>query len=132
MPLTADTTTDINTTPNLQANTCNINTPSGDINNSGGFTNLSSLELIFLGYAKVLQRMPLRLQLQIKRKIADIMDEAELHLFEGNTLVTFLAEYTIAPQCVHWYYQYQILALEHHYSLKDVAYLGRRRNSAYI
>uniref|UniRef100_W8CE53 MADF domain-containing protein n=1 Tax=Ceratitis capitata TaxID=7213 RepID=W8CE53_CERCA len=85
MPITADTTTDISTTPNLQANTCNINTPSGDINNSGGFTNLSSLELIFLGYAKVLQRMPLRLQLQIKRKIADIMDEAELHLFEGNS-----------------------------------------------
>lgn len=51
---------------------------------SGGFSNLTSLELIFLGYAKVLQRMPLRLQLQTKRKIADIMDEAELKLFEGN------------------------------------------------
>lgn len=44
------------------------------------FTNLSSLELIFLGYAKQLQKMPLKLQLKIKRKIADIMDEAELEM----------------------------------------------------
>ncbi|KAM7347686.1 uncharacterized protein ACRADG_007200 [Cochliomyia hominivorax] len=44
------------------------------------FTNLSSLELIFLGYAKQLQKMPLSLQLKTKRKIADIMDEAELQL----------------------------------------------------
>ncbi|XP_039964544.1 uncharacterized protein LOC120777355 [Bactrocera tryoni] len=50
----------------------------------GGFSSLTSLELIFLGYAKVLQRMPLRLQLQTKRKIADIMDEAELKLFEDK------------------------------------------------
>ncbi|XP_018788954.1 PREDICTED: uncharacterized protein LOC108968987 [Bactrocera latifrons] len=57
---------------------------SEDTGSPGGFSSLTSLELIFLGYAKVLQRMPLRLQLQTKRKIADIMDEAELKLFEDK------------------------------------------------
>lgn len=47
-------------------------------NQSNSFTNLSSLELIFLGYAKQLQKMPIQLQLKTKRKIADIMDEVEL------------------------------------------------------
>ncbi|XP_036347416.1 uncharacterized protein LOC118756780 isoform X1 [Rhagoletis pomonella] len=51
---------------------------------SSSFTNLTSLELIFLGYAKVLQRMPLGLQLQTKRKIANVMDEAELKMYEEN------------------------------------------------
>lgn len=45
--------------------------------------NMSSLELIFLGYAKQLQKMPLALQLSTKRKIADIMDEAELHVLNN-------------------------------------------------
>ncbi|XP_037828121.1 uncharacterized protein LOC119616046 [Lucilia sericata] len=54
---------------------------SSETNNpSNSFTNLSSLELIFLGYAKQLQKMPLPLQLKTKRKIADIMDEAELQM----------------------------------------------------
>ncbi|XP_054732961.1 uncharacterized protein LOC129240913 [Anastrepha obliqua] len=65
--------------PSIAANISNDNTRM-----STSFTNLTSLELIFLGYAKVLQRMPLRLQLQTKRKIADIMDEAELKMFEDK------------------------------------------------
>ncbi|XP_011193723.2 uncharacterized protein LOC105219351 [Zeugodacus cucurbitae] len=77
---TENTTNTVTTTTNAQT----ANNSSGDASAPSGFTNLSSLELIFLGYAKVLQRMPLRLQLQTKRKIADIMDEAELELFEGN------------------------------------------------
>lgn len=77
---TENISTDITATTHAQA----VNNPSGDASAPGGFTNLTSLELIFLGYAKVLQQMPLRLQLQTKRKIADIMDEAELKLFEGN------------------------------------------------
>ncbi|KAI8125583.1 hypothetical protein FF38_05316 [Lucilia cuprina] len=63
--------------------TCNQLTSaiSSETNNpSNSFTNLSSLELIFLGYAKQLQKMPLQLQLKTKRKIADIMDEAELQM----------------------------------------------------
>lgn len=48
--------------------------------NTSSITNLTSLELIFLGYAKQLQRMPLTLQLKTKRKIADIMDEAEMEM----------------------------------------------------
>lgn len=47
---------------------------------NNAFSNLSSMELIFLGYAKQLQKMPLKLQLKTKRKIADIMDEAELEM----------------------------------------------------
>ncbi|XP_075155345.1 uncharacterized protein LOC142228730 [Haematobia irritans] len=50
--------------------------------NDSSFSNLSSLELIFLGYAKQLQKMPLRLQLKTKRKIADIMEDAELAMME--------------------------------------------------
>ncbi|XP_073830494.1 uncharacterized protein [Musca autumnalis] len=52
-------------------------------NESSSFSNLTSIELIFLGYAKQLQKMPLALQLKTKRKIADIMDEAELLMMEG-------------------------------------------------
>ena len=61
------------TTPQKAAN-------GGDSEN--GFSNLSSLELIFLGYAKTLQKMPLPLQLKAKRKIANVLDEAELEMFE--------------------------------------------------
>ncbi|XP_013111023.2 uncharacterized protein LOC106089647 [Stomoxys calcitrans] len=50
--------------------------------NDSSFSNLSSMELIFLGYAKQLQKMPLKLQLKTKRKIADIMEDAELAMME--------------------------------------------------
>lgn len=50
--------------------------------NESSFSNLSPMELIFMGYAKQLQKMPLALQLKTKRKIADIMDEAELKMME--------------------------------------------------
>lgn len=50
--------------------------------NESSFNNLSPMELIFMGYAKQLQKMPLALQLKTKRKIADIMDEAELKMME--------------------------------------------------
>lgn len=58
--------------------------PSVEINTlkESSFSNLTSMELIFLGYAKQLQKMPLPLQLQTKRKIADIMDEVELKMME--------------------------------------------------
>uniref|UniRef100_A0A1I8N6W3 MADF domain-containing protein n=1 Tax=Musca domestica TaxID=7370 RepID=A0A1I8N6W3_MUSDO len=63
------------TPPAMDNNTSTKNDPS--------FTNLTSMELIFLGYAKQLQKMPLSLQLKTKRKIADIMDDAELQMMEG-------------------------------------------------
>uniref|UniRef100_A0A1A9WPV5 MADF domain-containing protein n=1 Tax=Glossina brevipalpis TaxID=37001 RepID=A0A1A9WPV5_9MUSC len=47
------------------------------------FNNLTHLELIFLGYARQLQRMPQTTQMQIKRKIADIIDEGEICLLNA-------------------------------------------------
>ena len=76
IPLSTGSVQDIPTTsidPNRISSTTSHNT--------SAITNLTSLELIFLGYAKQLQRMPLTLQMKIKRKIADIMDEAEMEMF---------------------------------------------------
>ncbi|XP_067621855.1 uncharacterized protein [Eurosta solidaginis] len=76
--------------PTIEPPTISANIADDTQSMSGGFTNLTSLELIFLGYAKVLQRMPKRLQLQTKRKIADIMDYAELQMLEDRGNVNFI------------------------------------------
>ena len=76
IPLSTDSVQDLPTT-SIDANRMS----STISHNTSSITNMTSLELIFLGYAKQLQRMPLTLQMKIKRKIADIMDEAEMEMF---------------------------------------------------
>ncbi|XP_037936302.1 uncharacterized protein LOC119670207 isoform X2 [Teleopsis dalmanni] len=64
----------------LQEHQCVENDTNGDFTQSFNHTNLSSLELIFLGYAKLVQSMSLPLQIQTKKKILNIMEEAELQM----------------------------------------------------